>query len=86
MEIFLHIRHEASPLLQLLEITRHSDDTLINARFLLVSGDSPIGQGIVEHLDLQSAKRLTNVALGLPGSVIVDVKVTWAALTDLTLH
>ncbi|TEB19022.1 hypothetical protein FA13DRAFT_1802689 [Coprinellus micaceus] len=86
VEIFLHIRHEASPLLQLLDITCHSDDTLINARFLLVPGVSTISREIVEHLDLRSAKGLTNVGLGLPGSVVADVKVNWAALTDLTLH
>ncbi|TEB18618.1 hypothetical protein FA13DRAFT_1803260 [Coprinellus micaceus] len=78
VEIFLHIRHEASPLLQLLDITCHSVDTLINARFLLVPGVSTISREIVEHLDLRR--------LGLPGSVVADVKVNWAALTDLTLH
>lgn len=86
VEIFLRILHEASPLLQLLDITRHSDETLVNARFYLIPRDFPIARAIVEHLDLLSAKRLTNVGLGLPGSVVADVKVNWAALTDLTLH
>jgi hypothetical protein len=86
LDIVLQFRQPSSPLLQLLKITRRSSNTLLGVRFMLHTNSLNIAMNVADHLALMRATQLTSLGLGVPARALVDPKINWRSLTDLSLY
>ena len=86
LDIFLQLSQPGSPLLQLLKVPQRSSNTLLGARILLHSFTPTVAMQIPDHLDLKNAAQLTSLGLGITGVNLINAKICWERLTDLSLH